>query len=172
MPEWKMYDTLLSEGKHNNSCIPHSAVAAAAAALCVVIRRVLPCCCCCCSCYYCCSSWCAGWQTSCCGPLDLISAFPSSSFTGPRQPYCTPVCFFPRPYCTPSLYVFPPRFFVNFVFSTAAAILFTVHKWPMKHALRLTANLPNQSLFVPAVYRRRKLTFTPILFVLPVDLSN
>ena len=42
----------------------------------------------------------------------------------------------------------------------------------MKHALRQTANLPSQSLLVPAVYHRRKLTFTPILFVLPVGLSK
>ena len=76
---------------------------------------------------------------------------------GPRRPYCTP-CFFSH------------VFFVKFVFSTAA-ILFTVYKWPMKHALRQTANLPNQSLFVPAVYLGRKLTFTPILCVLP-DLSK
>ena len=62
-------------------------------------------------------------------------------------------------------------FFVKFVSSTAA-ILFTVYKWPMKHVLRRTANLPNQSLFVPAVYLKRKLPFTPILFVPPIDLSK
>ena len=56
--------------------------------------------------------------------------------------------------------------------SSTTATLFTVYKWPMKNALRQTANLPNQSLFVAAVYLRRKLTFTPILFALPVDLSN
>ena len=43
----------------------------------------------------------------------------------------------------------------------------------MKHALRQTVNLPNQSLFaVPAVYLTTKLTIAPILFVLPVDLSK
>ena len=41
-----------------------------------------------------------------------------------------------------------------------------------KHALRQTANLPKQSLFISAVYLRRKVTFTPILFVLPVHLSK
>ena len=80
-----------------------------------------------------------------------------------------------------------PCFFVRIVFSTApilftvykwpmkhslrqtanlpntAPILFTVYKWPMKHSSRQTANLPNQSLFVPAVYLTRKLTFTPRL---------
>ena len=69
------------------------------------------------------------------------------------------------------LHVFFAMFLVKFVLFTAA-ILFTVYKWPMKHALRRTANLPNQSLFVPAVYLRRKLTFTPILFVLAVGLSK
>ena len=34
-----------------------------------------------------------------------------------------------------------------------------------KHASRQTANLPNQSLFVPAVYPRRKLAFTSIYLV-------
>ena len=62
-------------------------------------------------------------------------------------------------------------FFVKNVFSTTA-MLFTVYIRPMKHALRQTANLPNQSLFIPTFYLTRKLTFTPILFVLPVDLSK
>ena len=39
----------------------------------------------------------------------------------------------------------------------------------IKHALRQTAYLPNQSIFVSAVYHRTKLTFTPICFFLPVD---
>ena len=62
-------------------------------------------------------------------------------------------------------------FFVNFVFSTAA-ILFTVDMWPMQHGLHQTANLPNLSLFIPAVLSKKKPTFTPILFELPVDLSK
>ena len=56
--------------------------------------------------------------------------------------------------------MFFPIFVVKFVFFTAA-IVFTAYKWPMKHAFRQTANLPNQSLLVPVVYLRRKVTFTP-----------
>lgn len=74
--------------------------------------------------------------------------------------------------------LYPYMFFKNMslvklAFPTTAT-LFTVHKWPTKHALRQTANLPNKSLFVPTVYLRRKVAFTPILFVLPrpVDLSK
>ena len=59
-------------------------------------------------------------------------------------------------------------FFVKFVISTAGG-LFPVYKKPVKHVLRQTAYLPNQSLFVSAVYLGRKLTFTPIFFVVPVD---
>ena len=39
----------------------------------------------------------------------------------------------------------------------------------MPYGKRHTKYVPNQSLFVSAVYLRRKLTFTPIFFVLPAD---
>ena len=58
--------------------------------------------------------------------------------------------------------MFSPCFFVKFVFSTAA-ILCTVYNRPMKHALRQTANLPNQGLFVPAVLSYSKANIHPHL---------
>ena len=73
---------------------------------------------------------------------------------GPRRPYYTPVCF---------------SLFICKICLSIAPIVFPVYKWPMKHALRQMAYLPNQNLFVSAVYLRRKLTFTLIFFVLPVD---
>ena len=48
-------------------------------------------------------------------------------------------------------FVYSYMFFEKVVFSTTA-ILFTVYTWPMNHALRQAANLPNQGLLVPAVY--------------------
>ena len=58
-------------------------------------------------------------------------------------------------------------FVVKCVFSTTA-IPFAVLLLRMKHALRQTANLSNQSLFVHAVCLEKKIAFTPTLFELPV----
>ena len=61
-----------------------------------------------------------------------------SNLKGRRRPYVVPLVFF-------------RVFFLQCVFSTA--ILFTVRRWPTKHALRQTATLPHLNLFVNAIHQ-------------------
>ena len=69
----------------------------------------------------------------------------SMCFKGPRRLYYNPILST----------IFPPIFLYNLFFYCSYTVPSTIER--REHALRQTANLRNQSLFVPAVYLRRKL---------------
>ena len=115
--------------------------------------------------------WVAGVRVSCLSyPVRWHGIALSTTFTalrcitrnkGPHRSYYNPIRIFPR------------FFWSNFFFCSSYTVPSTIER--QKHALRQTAKPPNQSLFVPAVYMylTKKLTFTSILFVPPVqDLSK
>ena len=66
---------------------------------------------------------------------------------GPRRSYYNPIRFFPR------FTIFSPIFCK--ICSSAAAILFPVQQSGKNTPYGKTANLPNQSVFVPAVYQKK-----------------